>query len=107
MKIIEKFGTGIARIKKEYENFIIKPSFVVTDNYITVSLPVKSLDFEVSDDEKSILKSLDKNKMLSREQISTEINCKKEKTIRLLNILAEKKLINKIGTGRTVKYVRV
>lgn len=105
LKIIEKFGTGIARIKKEYEELAVKPRFKVTDNYITVTLPVKTLNAEVSDDETKILKSLKNKKGLSRDQIATEIDCKKDKTIRLLNNLVERNLISKIGSGRAVKYI--
>ncbi|MCQ2748828.1 MAG: putative DNA binding domain-containing protein [Clostridia bacterium] len=107
LKIIEKFGTGIARIKKEYEDLNSKPKFKVTDNYITVTLPVKTLNVEVSDDETKILKSLKNNKMLSRDQIAFEIDCKKDKTIRLLNNLIKRNLIDKIGNGRNVKYVKI
>lgn len=105
LKIIEKFGTGIARIKKEYEELAVKPRFEVTDNYITVTLPVKTSNVEVSDDETKILTSLKSKKALSRDQIATEIDCKKDKTIRLLNNLVDKNLISKIGNGRTVKYI--
>jgi ATP-dependent DNA helicase RecG len=37
LNIIEQFGTGIARINKEYQNSIVKPAFCVSNNNIFYS----------------------------------------------------------------------
>ena len=45
LRYIDKLGTGIFRIKEAYENSNSMPSFIVTENYVTVVLPViKNID---------------------------------------------------------------
>lgn len=39
LQIIEKFATGIRRIKNEYSQYVEKPKFKVETNYIQVILP--------------------------------------------------------------------
>ena len=40
LNIIEKFGTGIERIRTEYENNILKPEFEINKNTIIFKLPI-------------------------------------------------------------------
>ena len=40
LNIIEKFGTGIERIRTEYENNILKPEFEINENTIIFKLPI-------------------------------------------------------------------
>lgn len=103
LNYIEMFGTGIRRILDSYSHFKIKPSFRITDNTITVSLPTtKALD--VSSDERKILDSLSPQMNLASSEIVQLTGFSKDKVIRLLNQLIEKEYVKVIGRGRGTKY---
>ena len=52
LDIIEKFGTGIARINEEYIHSISKPGFDVSENSIRIVLPVTEIGkLDLSEDE--------------------------------------------------------
>ena len=48
------FGTGVTRIKHAYENARIKPKFMITENVISVILPVISEKYNVTADEEKV-----------------------------------------------------
>lgn len=102
---IERFGTGIPRILNEYAHETVSPSFALRDSSITVTLPVTALE-NVTPDERAILDVLAKGSALTRSQIAEKTQLSKSKAIRTLNALIDKKLITKIGEGRSVRYER-
>lgn len=102
---IERFGTGIPRILDEYAHETVSPFFALRDSSITVMLPVTVLE-NVTLDEEAILAVLAKGSALARSQISEKTQLSKSKAIRTLNALIDKKLITKIGEGRSVRYER-
>lgn len=102
---IERFGTGIPRILNEYTHETVSPSFALRDSSITVTLPVTVLE-NVTPDERAILDVLAKGSALTRSQIAEKTQLSKSKAIRTLNALIDKKLITKIGEGRSVRYGR-
>lgn len=104
LKYIEKFGTGILRIKNAYINSLVKPEFKTYENSITIILPVISFDVDLTDDEKIIVNLLKSNMKLSRNQIESEAQFSKDKTIRVLNALIDKKVVLKSGKARGVRY---
>lgn len=53
--IIERFGTGIQRIRKAYETYTVKPKFVITENSISVELPFIKTEESLSEEENQIL----------------------------------------------------
>lgn len=59
LKYIEMFGTGVTRIKYAYNEARIKPKFAITDNVISVILPVLSDKYNVTNDEEKIIKALE------------------------------------------------
>ena len=61
LKLIEKYGTGIRRIKDAYANSQTKPSFVILDTCIKVILPVLIYNMNLSDDELLVYRTLSKN----------------------------------------------
>ena len=105
LNIIEKFGTGIARINKEYTQSISKPYFEVSENRIRIILPVteKSL-LDLSEDENVIYELLKENVELSRKKIDMITGFNKSKSIRIINSLIDKNIISKIGSGVTLTY---
>ena len=102
---IERFGMGIPRILNEYAHETVSPSFALRDSSITVTLPVTVLE-NVTPDERAILDVLAKGSALTRSQIAEKTQLSKSKAIRTLNALIDKKLITKIGEGRSVRYGR-
>lgn len=102
---IERFGTGIPRILDEYAHETVSPSFALRDSSITVMLPVTVLE-NVTPDERAILDVLAKGSALTRSQIAEKTQLSKSKAIRTLNALVGKKLITKVGEGRSVRYER-
>jgi ATP-dependent DNA helicase RecG len=103
--IIEKFGTGIARINREYINSLSKPDFHIEDNSIFILLPVIRTDTsDLAKDEIKIYNLLKKEKELSRKELDDALGFDKSKTIRLLNNLVKKNIIQKQGQGPGTTY---
>lgn len=105
LKYIEKFGTGILRINYAYKDALMKPSFRIFENSITVCLPVISSENQLSSDEKIVVELLKNHSGLSRKEIELKTGFRKDKTIRILNALLTKNIIEKVGVGRGTKYI--
>ncbi|MDO4466516.1 MAG: ATP-binding protein [Bacillota bacterium] len=103
LKMIERFGTGIRRIKDLYSHNGVKPQFFVSDNMIKVVLPVLSTSIDLSTDYNKIYKLL-RNQSLASSEIIKATGFGKNKTVSILNDLVEKGFIEKIGNGRGTKY---
>ncbi len=105
LDIIEKFGTGIARINSTYSNSLSKPNYLINNNSITIVLPVTREDnSSLSTDEMAAYDLLKKEVELSRKELDEELRQDKSKTIRILNTLIEKGIIEKLGQGPGITY---
>lgn len=105
LNIIEKFGTGIARIRKEYNQSIAKPDFRVSENRIMIFLPVTDkTKLNLSKEELLIYDLLKEKTELARSEIDHKTGFDKSKTIRTLNNLIEKNIVIKEGSGVAVTY---
>lgn len=105
LNIIEKFGTGIARINKEYTKSISKPDFEVSENRIRIILPViQTNTIDLSEDETTIYELLKEDVELSRKEIDLKTGFNKAKTLRILNSLVDKNVISKTGSGAKLTY---
>ena len=106
LNLIEKFGTGIRRIKETYADSQAKPIFVVTENLIKVTLPLLSNKMDLTQDELAVYSVLSKNinKPISEIMDSPSIEFGKSKVTEILKRLANKKLVDIEGTGRGTKY---
>lgn len=106
LNLIEKFGTGIRRIKEAYSDSQTKPSFEVTENIIKVTLPLLSEKMDLTQDELAVYSVLSKNinKPISEIMSSPSIEFGKSKVTEILKRLADKKLVDIEGTGRGTKY---
>jgi ATP-dependent DNA helicase RecG len=106
LHIIEKFGTGIARINKEYRSCMAKPAFHISENRIRIVLPVMDMDkLELSDDEQLVYSLFKEGPERSRRDIDTATGFDKAKTIRILNNLVRKNILRKEGGGIAVTYI--
>lgn len=105
LDIIEKFGTGIARINEEYTHSISKPGFDVSENNIRIVLPVTEIGkLDLSEDELLIYGLLKEEIELSRGEIDLKTGFKKSKSLRIINSLVDKNIVQKIGSGAGVTY---
>jgi len=105
LNIIEKFGTGIARIRDEYSRSLSKPDFYISKNRIKIVLPVIDMnEMNLSNDEKLIYILFKEELELSRSEIDLKTGFDKTKTIRILNNLIAKNIIRKEGKGIALIY---
>ena len=107
LKMIERFGTGIRRIRELYSDYLVKPQYTVTENMIKVVLPVLSKNEEVlGETEKRILRILKEKGSLkmSSSDIAQKAELGKTRIVEILNKMSESGYIQKIGTGRGTGY---
>ena len=106
LNLIEKYGTGIQRIKMLYNSFQVKPKFDISDNSIEVVLPVGVKYNLLTTSEKAVLDNVNKIKRSSSE-IALLCGFGKNKTIDILKKLVDNNLILVDGNGRGRKYYRL
>lgn len=104
LAIIEKFSTGIRRIRASYEGTGVAPNFEVRSNSIAVTLPNIDAVPAMTQDEAKVADSLGKRTLLSRKSVEQRTGFSKEKVIRLLRGLETKGLVKREGQGRGTKY---
>ncbi len=105
LDIIEKFGTGIMRINEEYINSIAKPTYDIRENNIKIILPVTDIKvLGLSGDENTVLDIFKDEIELSRAELDKKTELNKTKSIRILNSLIDKNIIEKLGNGPSVTY---
>lgn len=105
LNIIEKFGTGIGRIIKEYDNSFTKPIFNITENRIFIQLPVINNEkMKLSKAEESVYLLIKEKTELYRVEVDEELGFNKAKTVRTINNLLKRGLIQKKGSGPKTTY---
>lgn len=102
---IEKFGTGIARIRRAYRDSLSQPIFDVRGGMVTVTLPVTDA-FEGSEEEIQVLKALSGGRVMSRSEIEKVTGLNRTRTLAALESLIGRNAIVRQGTGRATKYDR-
>lgn len=102
---VEIFGTGITRIKQLYEESLIKPDFEVSENAITIVLPIFEKNANLTEDEKTIYKILSKTMLKPISEIAPYVPFGKSKTTQLLKDMGQKGVITVEGKGRGTKYI--
>lgn len=102
---IERFGTGIPRIRDAYADKEVSPIFSIEEMSVSVVLPSESFAI-LSREEREVLRVIPKEIALTRNEIEVAANISKDKTIRILKNLEEKKMVTRIGNGRSTKYYR-
>lgn len=102
---IEKFGTGVKRIMDSYRNSVIKPKFLISDNFIKIHLPVIEHEtYNLSNDENLIFELFEENIDYSSTEIARQTPFGQSKVVEILNYLVESGYITKKGRGRGTKY---
>lgn len=104
--LIEKFGTGILRIREEYAHFAVDPKFELTEQYIRVILPV--IDYDALPKEKDIieliLNALAQQSPLSRVQFEDLTGYKRSWLTDTLKRMVDQGTLEIIGSGPQTKY---
>lgn len=104
--MIEAFGTGIIRIKELYEQSASKPDFAVTENTVTVVLPVTQSDIDLTSDERAVYNVLSRVRPMASREIIGELDFSRSKLNRVLKSMVDAGYITTVGSGRGLKYKR-
>lgn len=103
---IEQFGTGIKRINATYSDYGISPSYNISENFITIVLPSLIKNKAITENEKIIYDLLNDSHKYSSSELVEKSGFSKNKVVRIMSSLIEKRLVNKEGEGRATLYVR-
>jgi ATP-dependent DNA helicase RecG len=106
LSIIEKFGTGIRRINREYVKFDKKPYFYIKDNLIKVILPNVLFNDENMKVEVRLKNFIDIKPEFTRDEIEKHLGINKNHAVDLLNNLIKEQRIMKEGNGPNTSYVK-
>lgn len=103
LRYIERFGTGILRIRHAYEKSYRKPDFYVFQNSIKIVLPVLQYETDTVDEQK-LMDVLNAGELLTRTEIEILTGFDKTRALRVINRLLAKNMLDKIGQGRGTRY---
>lgn len=106
LNYIEKFGTGISRIKSAYEDYAAQPQFNISENFIRLVLPV--IDYKKprqgEDLPSHLLRLLDEHGTLSRAELETMSDFSASSIRNALSELMEQDLVRRTGAARSTRY---
>lgn len=127
LKLIEAYGTGIAKIRRNYAGFTVQPKIEITNNAFKITLPnVNSLSENLDarqtsemmsekissenklpreEREKLIIELCRKNGSVTRREIQESFQISQATAILLVNKMVEKGTLQKTGTGKGVRYI--
>ncbi|NLF51396.1 MAG: AAA family ATPase, partial [Leptolinea sp.] len=99
LRIIEKFGTGIDRIRGEYANQANQPQFQITDSHINIVLPVIDYDARLNKVtlEEQIMLLLSKEGPKSRAEIELATGYKRSWILNELKGLVKEGKLETVG----------
>ena len=104
LNIIEMFGTGIVRIRSSHAEYEQKPEFDVSENAVRVTLPVTDARSALTSDEELVYRFVKEEGSAASGQIVANFGFGKDKAVKLLRSLVEKRYVEKTGTGRGTEY---
>lgn len=106
LHIIEKFGTGIDRIREKYKNYASKPEFEVSSVFIRVVLPVIEYTKELKEIslEEQILLLIGESAGMSRSELEIATGYQRTSLTEVLGQLVDSEKLERTRTGRSVFY---
>ena len=106
LEIIERFGTGVLRIKECYRESVVQPGFDIFDNSIKITLPIFQSTLDLPNDD-ALVYNIVKGCTMSISEIAKLAGFGKSKTHDILKRLVGSGFVEIIGTGRGTKYKSV
>lgn len=103
LRYIERFGTGILRIKDIYANNIKKPKFEIMENSICVILPVLQT-VNLSGEEKIVYDMMSYGVIVSSKDVAVKLGCGKSKATAILKRLVKNDYVEILGNGKSTRY---
>lgn len=120
LRHVESYGTGIGKIRKDYEGMGILPDFKVTNgafllvfynkNYFRGKMDIQDNISSISIDdelENSILKFMISNGSITRKIIEDKFGVKQTKAGLILKKMETKNYIKKVGSGKNTRYYKI
>lgn len=108
LNLIEKFGTGVRRIKEAYAESYTKPIFEISDYNIKVILPLIETSLsDLVEEESIIYRVLQSNKEMSRVELEAETGLERSKVLRTITKLMNKGLVHRLGSGPSTAYTTI
>lgn len=119
LRLVESYGTGIGKIRKDYEGTNLVPGFTATDGAFLLVLPNKNrprenkttngqaltnrLDDEL---ENGILELITLTGCITRKEIEDKLGLKQTKAGLILRQMEAESLITRTGSGKNTRYFR-
>ena len=103
LRIIERFGTGVLRIKDAYRSSAKQPIFDVFENSIKITLPIMREMASLSLDEQKVRQALE-GKLAPISEVVRETGFGKTKVQKILRKLVDSGYASVSGSGRGTKY---
>ncbi|MDF2922510.1 MAG: divergent domain protein [Paenibacillaceae bacterium] len=107
MKLIEAYGIGIGKIISCYKGLPVQPKFENVEGAFRVILPnihAQKLSIE-NERYLPILRLFENQKEITRSDVENALGVGATHAINMLKEMLEKKLIQKLGSGRLTRYV--
>lgn len=107
LKLIEAYGTGIAKIMNSYKLNSKKPELTVSDNAFLVSLPNMSVEQSIIEEDSNIEIILDYlriNSYITRKKVEKLLDIGQTMAGKILKIMVVNNLIEIKGAGPGTKY---
>ena len=106
LDVVEKFGTGVMRIREAYGEAPVGPTFSVRAGSVAVTLPVVQ-GVDLANAEEAVWSAIAKGRRMTRAEIMEAAGFSKDKTVRVLNALIARGLVERLGEGPSTRYRRV
>ena len=103
LRLIERFGTGVLRIRDAYRGLERQPKFEVYGNSVCVTLPVAGKETGLSDDERRVYREL-VGRSLQMSEITTRTGFGRTKAQAIARALVDKGYASVTGVGRGTRY---
>jgi ATP-dependent DNA helicase RecG len=111
LRLIEAYGTGIAKMMSSYINAPVKPEIAHTENAFRITLPnlnVGSFDLLMprSPQEQWIMNWVQERKVIGRKEVQAGLGISQTYAGKLLRELVQRNELKSIGVGKKTQYIR-
>ncbi|NMB18690.1 MAG: MarR family transcriptional regulator [Erysipelothrix sp.] len=113
LQIIERFGTGVPRIIKEYGRYHQKPEFNISENRVQITLPkiiyettkeTVQKEYRLENSEIAILQSIHRNPEITLREIEKITGISRKTVGKKINQMEKNKILEKLGSPQNRSY---